>query len=99
MALHFAAPFLADASTLRGGAACRAPANDNGGPCLQDPLVREALRHFAVHGLGAAQVAESLSTAAFHGGEHGASCRWSEIRQLLGAGSVPMREAPPLPAP
>lgn len=45
------------------------PANDNGPAVVSDPVVIEALRHFARHGLCAAQRARDNAVAAHRSGD------------------------------
>lgn len=63
----------------RSGMRCTPPANDNGSPFVPDDLPREALLHFAEHGLGAAVEARRRAEAAFFAGDRPAYHHWLGI--------------------
>ncbi len=48
-----------------------------------DPLLADALRHFAVHGLAAAEVAVDLAAEAGTRGDANAKDRWLAITQMF----------------
>lgn len=62
-------------------------ANDNGvaapAPAHFDPLLAEALRHFAVHGLASAEAAVDLAAEAGARGDANAKDRWLAITQMF----------------
>ncbi len=66
-------------------------ANDNpvpgrgaaGAAASFDPLLADALRHFAVHGLAAAEVAVDLAAEAGARGDGNAKDRWLAITQMF----------------
>lgn len=58
-------------------------ANDNADPERQDQVVREALRHFAAHGLNAADDAGQRAQAAHRDGDLRAMNRWLQICAAL----------------
>lgn len=68
-------------------AALHACANDNGDPVVQgaafDPLLTDALRHFAVHGLGAVEAALDEAAQARADGDGNAKDRWLAITQMF----------------
>jgi hypothetical protein len=57
----------------------RKAANDNGNAPTTDHLLHDALKHFAVHGLGAAQQARLEAKRAWHEGRHQEYRHWLEI--------------------
>lgn len=86
MPIHFAAatPF-ASAFIARGNRVMlrvRA-ANDNGARIGHDPLLRDALKHFAAHGLGAAEEARLQAERAFFRGDRQAYRHWLAICRTL----------------
>lgn len=86
MTIRFAAPPSAlaprmDARTLR--RSCGLPANDNGGDRSSDAMLHAALRHFAEHGLAAAQRARKQAEAAFFAGDRQGYQWWLEICRAL----------------
>jgi len=66
-------------------------ANDNSPPAGKraaaavafDPLLADALRHFAVHGLAAAEVAVDLAAEARSRGDANGQDRWLAITQMF----------------
>jgi len=86
MTIRFAAPRDALPSRLDPGKvheACRLPANDNGADRPSDAMLHAALRHFAEHGLAAAQRARKQAEAAFFAGDRQAYQWWLEICRTL----------------
>jgi hypothetical protein len=67
------------------GRISRAPANDNGDALLRDLVLRQALMHFAVHGLHAAQDAGERAAVAYSADEQGEYDYWLEICRALDA--------------
>ena len=63
----------------RSGMRCSPPANDNASPFAGADLPREALLHFAEHGLGAAVEARRLAEEAFFAGDRPAYHHWLGI--------------------
>jgi hypothetical protein len=59
------------------------PANDVAGGLSQDLLLRSALRHFARHGLGAAQEARSIALRAHAEGDNDQYRHWLGICRKL----------------
>jgi len=64
-------------------AACALPANDNGGSLASDAMLHAALRHFAAHGMAAAQRARRQAEAAFFAGDRQAYRWWLDICRAL----------------
>lgn len=62
---------------------CGLPANDNGDERPADALLHAALRHFAEHGLAAAQRARKQAEAAFFAGDRQGYAWWLEICRAL----------------
>jgi len=58
-------------------------ANDNARISARDPLMAEALRHFAQYGLAAAAEARLKAEAAFFAGDRPAYDRWLGICRIL----------------
>jgi len=58
-------------------------ANDNAQGLSDDDLLRSALRHFAEHGLGAAEQARINAEQAFFAGDRASYGRWMEICRRL----------------
>jgi hypothetical protein len=58
-------------------------ANDNGEPLRHDSVLRDALRLFADHGLGAAEVARNRAERAFFAGNSKDYRRWLAICRTL----------------
>ena len=86
MTIRFAAPRDALPSRLDPRTvhkACRVPANDNGADRPSDAMLHAALRHFAEHGLAAAQRARKQAEAAFFAGDRQAYQWWLEICRTL----------------
>jgi len=86
MPIRFAAPPHALAPRLSPreiGAACGLPANDNGGARTSDAMLHAALRHFAEHGLAAAQRARKQAEAAARAGDRRGYEWWLEICRAL----------------
>ncbi|MEO0062462.1 MAG: hypothetical protein RLZZ08_1022 [Pseudomonadota bacterium] len=86
MTIRFAAPADAIAPRLRGAAAraaLRRPANDNGQPAPVDDVLHAALRHFAQHGLAAAQSARAQAELSFFRGDRTEYTRWLGICRAL----------------
>jgi len=73
------------------------PANDNGGDQTSDAMLHAALRHFAEHGLAAAQRARKQAEAAFFAGDRQGYQWWLEICRALDRRMA--RELEPVPAP
>jgi hypothetical protein len=61
----------------------RAPANDNAESFPRDEVLRAALRHFAQHGLGAAQLAYKNAQTAFFAGNREEYRHWLAICRAL----------------
>lgn len=59
------------------------PANDNCGESEGDAMLHAALRHFAEHGLAAAQRARRQAEAAFFAGDRQGYLWWLEICRAL----------------
>jgi hypothetical protein len=101
MSLRFAAPSLAPLARLTPDAveaAMRGCANDNASEQPSDALLHAALRHFAAHGLAAAQHARQQAEAAHAAGDRATYEWWVEIcraldrrlaRQLTDRGPIP----------
>jgi hypothetical protein len=66
-----------------GGAIPRVAVNDNVGSIGDDRMLREALRHFAAHGLGAADAARSNAETAFFAGDSKEYRWWLGICRML----------------
>ena len=76
--------------------ACGLPANDNGFDRTTDALLHAALRHFAQHGLAAAQRARKQAEAAFFADDRQSYQWWLEICRTLDrrmAAEIELREA------
>jgi hypothetical protein len=58
-------------------------ANDNGDGIANDKMLRAALRHFAAHGLGAAEAARSNAERAFFAGDRAGFRWWLGICRIL----------------
>ena len=85
MTLRFAAARTAAASPLARALTRRAPglaANDNGGE-TNDHLLHTALRHFAEHGLGAANDAYRRAEQAFFAGDRECYRWWLGVCHTL----------------
>jgi hypothetical protein len=61
----------------------RVAANDNVRGDANDKMLRAALRHFAAHGLGAAEVARVNAENAFFAGDSGQYRWWLGICRML----------------
>lgn len=61
----------------------RRAANDNAFWIGHDPVLRDALKHFARHGLGAAEVACRNANDAFFAGDRPAYLHWLGICRAL----------------
>ncbi len=92
MPIHFAAARCASRSPVARALARKAvrrAANDNPGGAgengAQARVLDAALRHFAEHGLRAAEQAATMAEEAFHAGEDEGYRWWSEICQKLDA--------------
>ena len=86
MPIRFAGPPAANAPRLKpmqARAAIALPANDNGGSGATDAMLHAALRHFAEHGLAAAQRARRQAEAAFFAGDRQGYHWWLEICRAL----------------
>lgn len=86
MTIRFAAPATAIAPRLdraRVRAAIGWPANDNAGNGAADVALHAALRHFAQHGLAAAQHARTQAETAFFAGDRQAYQWWLGICRVL----------------
>ncbi|MEZ5694964.1 MAG: hypothetical protein R3E18_00605 [Sphingomonadaceae bacterium] len=86
MPVNFAASRTPGSSPLaramtRGVVAC--PANDNDGGGQDDRLLHAALRHFAEHGLGAAQEARLQAKQAFFTGDRERYDWWLGVCRTL----------------
>ena len=85
MTIRFAGPCPAQAPHLRphlGRDAIDCPANDNGAPA-NDAMLHAALRHFAEHGLAAAQRARRQAESAFFAGDRQGYAWWLEVCRTL----------------
>ena len=86
MTIHFAAARPAISRIVAGHYAVRhslRAANDNA-PARRDPeLLRAALRHFARHGIGAAEEAHREAKRAFFAGDRAEYDRWRLICKTL----------------
>jgi hypothetical protein len=58
-------------------------ANDNAEPGIRDDVLRDALKHFARHGLGAAEQARHEAERAFFAGDRKAYQHWLAICRTL----------------
>lgn len=58
-------------------------ANDNGEPLRHDGVLREALKLFADHGLGAAEEARTRAERAFFAGDSAEYRRWLGVCRTL----------------
>lgn len=58
-------------------------ANDNAGAAQRDPVLREALMHFARHGLGAANHARDEAERAFFSDDREAYRHWLAVCRTL----------------
>ena len=89
MTIRYAAarPIHAPVTLSRAGLAriSRAPANDNGDAPQRDQVLRNALLHFAEHGLRAAEDAGERAAAAAAAGDTAGSVHWLEICHALDA--------------
>lgn len=86
MTIHFAASRSPASSSLLRAAIRGVPmraANDNAQDRSNDILLRAALRHFAEHGLGAAEQARINAEQAFFAGNRDEYRRWMEICRTL----------------
>lgn len=90
MTIRFAAPpstLSASLDPTRAGVTMALPANDNDDaadcPEIDNAMLRAALRHFAEHGLAAAQRARRQAEAAFFAGDRRAYQWWLEICRTL----------------
>jgi hypothetical protein len=86
MTIRFAAPPSASSPRMSPRMvreACGLPANDNGSGRASDALLHAALRHFAEHGLAAAQRARKQAEAAFFAGDRQGYQWWLEICRTL----------------
>jgi hypothetical protein len=61
----------------------RGAANDNGLDLTRNGMLRAALKHFAEHGLGAAEVAQRNAEAAFFAGNRKEYRHWLDICRAL----------------
>lgn len=85
MTIRFAAPRPAQAHHLKpylGRASLALPANDNR-ESANDAMLHAALRHFAEHGLAAAQRARRQAEAAFFAGDRQSYAWWLEVCRTL----------------
>lgn len=86
MSIRFAAPASLRSPRLPAEAVRRwqrEPANDDDAPTGDDRLLRAALRHFAEHGLAAAQHARVRAEHAFFAGDRDAYLWWLSICRTL----------------
>ena len=67
------------------GRISRTPANDNGSAPQPDEVLRQALLHFAVHGLRAAQDTGERAAAAYAAGNPSEYDHWLAICRTLDA--------------
>ncbi|WP_296676353.1 hypothetical protein [Novosphingobium sp.] len=58
-------------------------ANDNAAPGGRDPVLGDALKHFARHGLAAASIARDEAQKAFFANDRGAYLHWLAICRTL----------------
>jgi hypothetical protein len=65
------------------GSASRVAANDNEAELSQSCLLHAALRHFAEHGLGAAELAQQRAEQAFFAGDSKEYRHWLDICRAL----------------
>ena len=99
MTIRFAAPPSASSPRMSSRMvrqACGLPANDNGSDRATDALLHAALRHFAQHGLAAAQRARKQAEAAFFADDRQSYQWWLEICRTLDrrmAAEIELREA------
>jgi hypothetical protein len=86
MTIHFAAAQTREASALARMLCAKVmlnAANDNSGGLGGDQILRAALRHFAEHGLSAAERARDLAEEAFFAGDREQYRRWMAICTAL----------------
>jgi len=86
MTVHFAAARTAAGSPLARALQRRSPvtaANDNGQLHSDDQLLRASLKHFAAHGLRAAEEARQLAENAFFAGDRETYQWWLGICRTL----------------
>lgn len=86
MTIRFAGPAPAcppPLTSLQARGAIAMPANDNRGGQPTDAMLHAALRHFAEHGLAAAQRARRQAEAAFFAGDREGYQWWLEICRAL----------------
>ena len=80
-----ARPLIVPAHLTRGdlGRIAARAANDNGDLARQDQVVRDALKHFAVHGLNAAEDAAKRARTAHRSGDAAGLRHWLQICAAL----------------
>jgi len=86
MTIRFAAARRGDSRVVSRVLSASVPlraANDNCRPFTDDLVLRAALRHFAAHGLGAAEQASRNAGAAFFAGDRNAYQWWLAICRAL----------------
>jgi hypothetical protein len=85
MTIRFVAapPGAAGLPGVSGGAAPLRAANDNVRGGSEDMMLRAALRHFATHGLGAAEAARASAERAFFAGDRSEYDWWLGICRML----------------
>ncbi len=86
MSIRFAAPHHAIRNRMEcveAQAACRFPANDNNPKHVSEATLRAALRHFANHGLEAADHARAKAEKAQRDGDVQTYLWWLEICRAL----------------
>ncbi|MCR2833586.1 hypothetical protein [Parerythrobacter lacustris] len=86
MTVHFAAarsPLRSPVARILARRPLGAAANDNGEAGLSDNLLHAALRHFAEHGLRAAQVARKEAENAFFAGDSESYQWWLGVCRTL----------------
>jgi hypothetical protein len=86
MTIHFAAarpPVSALGAYLFRPRVALQAANDNGEPLRHDGVLRDALKLFAEHGLGAAEVARTRAERAYFAGDSAGYRRWLGICRTL----------------
>lgn len=86
MPIHFAGSRRRARSPLArclGGPRQLRAANDNGWAIADNALLTATLRHFAVHGLGAAEAAREAAEEAFLAGDHDGYRHWLGVCRTL----------------
>jgi len=86
MTIRFAAAQRGDSAVVARALSATVPliaANDNSSAFGRDRVLSAALRHFAVHGLGAAEQARAEAERAFFAGDRGQYDWWLSICRTL----------------